>query len=229
MDLIVTRLESEVDSAFSIVFAKPEGLHFYPGQYMDYELNVDDPSGNIRSFTISASPTEDYLMLTTKKGRTVFKDALLRLQTGDTIKTSPPIGTFILDETSPAVFIAGGVGITPFRSMIKYALDQKLITPITLIYTNSDDDFIFKDELNQWQKLMPNLRLIYHNSTIAGHLSKLPPITYNPALPAGRLSTIFYLAGPPKFVDHIQKILLDMKIDETSIRSDYFDGYELEL
>lgn len=226
MNLKITKIKPETDYALSLILEKPIGFHFYPGQYIDYELDAHDPSGNIRSFTISASPSEDFLMLTTKEGRSEFKNRLFKLKPNDKISSSPPVGTFILDELSPAVFIAGGVGITPFRSMIKYALDQKLIMPISLIYSNSDENFIFKEELDSWQKLMPNLKIIYYNSTVAGHLSKLPPTTYNPALPAGRLSTIFYLSGPPKFVDAMQKILIDMKIDETNIRSDYFDGYE---
>ncbi len=213
MDLKVIKLKPETDSAFSIIFEKPQSLHFYPGQYIDYD----------KPFTVSASPTERFLMLTTRKGRTEFKKALLALRPGDKLHASAPIGTFILDETSPAVFLAGGIGITPFRSMIKYALDQNLKTPITLIYSNSDDDFVFKEELNEWQKLMPNLKIIYHNSSKAGHFTRPPsellPINYT-------LSPIYYLSGSPKFVDAMQKILLDLKIDETNIRSDYFDGYE---
>lgn len=213
MNLKIIKFQPEAGDAFSIILEKPDNFHFYPGQYLDYEI------GDTRSFTISASPTENFLMLTTKKTRSEFKKTLFKLKPDETISASSPIGTFILDESSPAVFIAGGVGITPFRSMIKYALDQKLNMPISLIYTNSDENFIFKDELNGWQKLMPHLKIIFHNSAESDRLQTLDTsyLLHN---------TIYYLSGPPKFVDHIQKILLDMKIDETSIRSDYFDGYE---
>lgn len=219
MNLKITKIKPETDYALSLILEKPIGFHFYPGQYIDYELNAHDPSGNIRSFTISASPSEDFLMLTTKKGQSEFKKKLFTLKPNDEISASPPVGTFILDESSPAVFIAGGIGITPFRSMIKYAIDQKLSTPITLIYSNSDENFIFKEELDNWQKLMPALKIIYHNSTRLGHLINIDPSYLLP-------NAIYYLAGPPKFVDAMQKILLDMKTDETNIRSDYFDGYE---
>lgn len=206
----------------NFVLEKPIGFIFYPGQYLDVEISdADDPLGKTRAFTISSSPTEDFLMLSIKKGLSIYKKHLLNLKAGDELSASHPVGTFILDETEPAIMVAGGIGITPFRSMLKYVLDQKLTTPITLIYSNSDSNFPFKEELNDWQKEMPNLRIIYHQSTIDGHLN----ITKLDAAVQHFVTRIFYLAGPPGFVDAMEKILLDMGIDETNIRYDRFDGY----
>lgn len=204
----------DFEDYFSLIFEKPVGFSFYPGQYLDYELEEDT-----RAFTIASSPTEDFLMLSTKKGMSKFKKALTKLKPGDTIITSHPAGTFTLDESTPAVFIAGGVGITPFRSMIKYALDQHLKTPITLIYSNSDDNFVFKEELEKWRQDLSNLNIIYHNSTQNGRLAKLSPFPLT-------LSPIYYLAGSPNFIDNMEKILLKMGVDQTNIRYDYFDGYK---
>ncbi len=212
MILKVLEKKTETKDVFSLVFEKPASFSFYPGQYLDYELN-----GDTRAFTISASPTDKFLMLTTKKGQSEFKKALAKLKPGDEIKTSHPAGTFILDENSPAVLIAGGIGITPFRSMIKYAHDQKLSTPVTLLYSNSDKDFVFKQELEKWKQGLENLIIVYHNSSQSSHLTKLPSTTYH--LP------IYYLAGPPKMVDSFEKILLDQGVDKTNIRYDQFDGY----
>ncbi len=216
MLLKVAKIKKEAGVS-SVIFKKPPDLHFYPGQYLDYELPVKDPLGNSRAFTMSASPTEDFLMLTTREGKSVFKKQLLGLKPGARVKASHPAGTFILDEKSPAVMIAGGIGITPFRSMIKYAFDQKLKTPITLIYSNTDDNFPFKNELNVWKQNLLNLNIIYHNSSQSGHLTQLPTTNYQ--LP------IYYLAGPPKMVDDFEKMLLDLGVDETNIRYDRFDGY----
>ena len=212
MQLKITA-KQDFGNYFSLVFEKPKGFIFYPGQYLDYELESDT-----RAFTISTSPTEDFLTLTAKKGSSEFKKALDKLKPGDEIITSHPAGTFILDESSPAVFIPGGIGITPFRSMIKYALDQKLKTKITLIYASSDENFIFKQELEKWQQDLPNLDIIYHNSTKLGHLTTLSPKPYP-------LNPIYYLAGSHEFVNAMEKILLEMKIDQTNIRYDRFDGY----
>ncbi len=210
MILRVKEKKTETKDVFSLVFEKPNGFNFYPGQYLDYELD-----GDTRAFTISASPTEDFLMLSTKKGTTPFKKALAKLKAGDEVKTSHPAGTFILDESSPAVFIAGGIGITPFRSMIKYAFDQKLKTPITLIYSNSDNNFPFKEQLENWKQHLPKLNIIYHNSTINGYLTHLP---VDPLF-------IYYLAGSHSFVNDMEKILKQLGVDETNIRYDRFDGY----
>ncbi|MDP3733470.1 MAG: FAD-dependent oxidoreductase, partial [Candidatus Daviesbacteria bacterium] len=173
---------------------------------------------NTRAFTISSSPSEDFLMITTQKGVTPFKKFMKNLKPGETITTSHPAGTFTLDESERAIFLAGGIGITPFRSIIKYAFDQKLKTSITLIYSNSDEDFLFKEELGFWQKQLPNLKIIYHNS------GKLGRLNLDSSAPA-RASLIYYLAGPPKMVDDFAKMLLDLGVDETNIRYDRFDGY----
>lgn len=211
-------MKQETGNIFSLVLQKPEGFSFYPGQYLDIKLPVQDPNGDTRAFTISSSPTENFLMITPKKGISLFKKLLEKLKAGDEIESSHPAGTFTLDESSPAVFIAGGVGITPFRSMIKYAVNQRLRTPITLIYSNSGKNFPFKDDLNQFQKLLPNLKIVYHNSTQSGRLNSLNTEYMLP-------NTIYYLAGSHSFVNSMEKILLEMKVDQTNIRYDRFDGY----
>lgn len=229
MLLTVKKKIREISAVFSLIFEKPPNFSFYAGQYLDVELPVDDPNGNTRAFTISSSPTEDFLMISPKKGISPFKKFMKNLKPGDTINVSHPAGTFILDESSSAVFIAGGIGITPFRSIIKYAVDQKLKTPITLIYTNSDDDFPFRKELGDWKQTLPNFTIFYHNSTKNGRLTKLYPIPYfseGKASSAYTLYPIFYLAGGHSFVNDVAKILIDSGVDETNIRYDRFDGYD---
>lgn len=221
MLLKIIHIKSESDNISSFIFEKPKGFSFYPGQYLDIQLPIEDPLGKTRAFTISSSPTEDFLMITTKKGVSVFKKHLFSLKPGDIISTSHPVGTFILDESSPAVFLAGGIGITPFRSMIKYAVDKKLTTPITLIYSNSDNKFLFKKELENWQTKLTNLRIIYHLTGTNGRLE----LTQLDAIAYLNVNSIFYLAGPPKMVDDFEKILLDLGVDELNIRYDRFDGY----
>lgn len=209
------------ENYFSLIFEKQNNFSFYPGQYLDIKLAVKDPSGNTRAFTISSSPTEDFLMITPKKGISPFKKFMEQLKVGDIIESSHPAGTFTLDETSAAIFIAGGIGITPFRSMIKYATDQKAKTPITLIYSNSDEDFPFKEELNKWQKDYPKLDIIYHNSKQNGRLDN----TKLPTAVGKNVNTIFYLAGTHSFVNYMEKILISSGVDKTNIRYDRFDGY----
>ena len=225
MNLKVIKSQKINKTTFTVFFSKPKDFLFYAGQYLDYELvDINDPLGNTRAFTISASPTEDYLRITTRIGKSVFKKNLIKMKIGDTISASHPAGTFTLDEKTPAVMIAGGIGITPFRSMIKYALDQKLKTPITLIYLNPDDEFVFKEDLDKYQPNLKNLTIHYMNTTKTGHLDehKFLKIINHKSL---FLNQIFYLAGPPKMVGSFEKMLLELEVAKDNIRYDHFDGY----
>lgn len=222
MILKILNKKAETKNCFSLILEKPEKFNFYPGQYLDIELAVNDPLGKSRIFSIASSPSEDFIMLTCKEGFSEFKKKFKELKKGDTISSSHPAGTVVIDDSSPIVMLSGGIGIAPHRSMIKWAVDCKLDLPITLIYSNSDSDFIFKKELDLWQKQLPGLKVFYHISGKNGHLNKekikLYPIPYT-------LSPIFCLAGPPKMVDYFENILLSMGIDEVNIRTDRFDGY----
>lgn len=222
MQLKVLEKRQDTFDSFSLILEKPAEFNFYPGQYLDIELPVNDPRGKTRILSISSSPSEDFIMLTYKTGITPFKKKLQSLKVGDIISSSHPAGTVVIDESSPIVMVAGGIGIAPHRSMIKYAVDQKLSLPITLIYSNSDEDFIFKKELDEWQKLLPNFKVIYHQTNKQGHLE----FTQLSAIAERYMNSepIFYLAGPPGMVDDFEQILLKMGVDETSIRTDRFDG-----
>ncbi len=205
------------NNIYSLVFERPTNFQFYPGQYLDFKLDVVDPNGSTRAFTISSAPTENLLMITVKEGLSPFKSKLLSLRKNEVVEASHPAGTFCLDEKSPAVMIAGGIGITPFRSMLKYALDQGLKIPIALVYSNANKNFLFATELAAWEKEMPNLSIIYHNSSTSGHLSHKSLIV-NP-------KSIYYLAGSHSFVDAMEKVLLELGVDPIDIRFDRFDGY----
>lgn len=221
MELKVIENRIENRDCFSIVFEKPNGFSFYPGQYIDITLAVKNR--NIKPFTISASPTEKYIMITAKAGISQFKKKLKSLKEGDTVNISHPAGTFVLDENSPAVMIAGGIGITPFRSMIKYAVDKKLKTPLTLLYSNSTLDFPFKKELDALAQTLPSLKIIYNHTSQDGRLAKERLSQLQ--TPNYKLQTIFYIAGPVKMMEDIRNVLLSMGIPNVNMRTDEFTGY----
>ena len=229
MILTVKQIKKEARNAFSIIFEN-QGDRFYPGQYLEFEG---------KCFSIASSPSEPFLMITTFPSKSKLKRKFLRLQPGDKIESSHPAGTITIDEVDPLVFIAGGIGITPFRSMIKWAYDRKFKTKMTLIYSssqkkiktaakrgsysNSDNDFIYKKELDTWKKDLPNLTIHYINTNKDGRLNnnKLEPLILNtdPLIP------IYYIAGSPSFVDAFEKMLLEIGIDKLNIRTDRYDGY----
>jgi ferredoxin-NADP reductase len=219
----VKEIKKEASKTFSIILEKPDSLNFYPGQYLDIELPVHDPLGKTRIFSISSSPSEDFTMVTYKTGISVFKKELEKIKTGDKIQSSHPAGTVVIDDSAPLIMIAGGIGIAPHRSMIKWAFDRQLNLPITLIYSNSDSDFIFKKELDSWAKKLPNLKIYYIVTSKDGRLTEdklslvLKATNYK--------QPIHYLAGPPSMVDDFEEILLKLGVDSTNIRTDRFDGY----
>lgn len=222
MKFKIKSTKQESHNTASLILEKPQNFIFYPGQFLDIELPVKDSLGPTRILSLSSSPSEDFIILTYKKGVTPFKKKLETLKPGDIIQSSHPAGTVVIDDSSPIVFMSGGIGIAPHRSMIKWAVDQKLDLPITLIYSNSDEDFIFKKELDEWQKIYPKLKIHYIVTSKEGRLdeakfNKLNPKPYT-------LNPIFYLAGPPAMVDSFEEILLKLEIDQTSIRTDRFDG-----
>lgn len=220
MQLKVLENRLETKDCCSLILEKPDQFSFYPGQYLDIELPVNDPLGTTRIFSLSSSPSENFVMMTVKKTTSPFNKKLQKLKPGETISSSHPAGTVVIDDSSPAILMAGGVGIAPHRSIIKWLVDQKKDLPITLIYSNSDEDFIFKKELEQWAKEYPSLKIHFVVTSIDGRLTeeKLKKILPNNS------ELIYYLAGPPKMVDDFENILLSLGIDETSIRTDRFDG-----
>lgn len=211
-------------NTYQLIYEKPINFFFYPGQYLDISLPIEDQDkrGQIRGFTIGASPTEDFLMTTYRQGISDFKTHFVNLKPGDEIEVSHPSGTFILDETEGAAFLAGGIGITPFRCMIKYALDKNLKIPITLIFSNPNDEFVFKEELDKWQKEYPKLKVFYVNTSRDGRIDA-KKLTTNYQLPT--TNTTYYLAGPLEMVQNYSKALKMAGIDKINIRIDPFDGY----
>lgn len=145
-------------------------LNYRAGQYSVLDLGTkEDSKGPTRSFTIASSPTEkDAILITTRIRDTPFKQKLSKLEEGTAVKITAPVGRFTLpeDRSKSVVFLSGGIGVTPFRSMIKYATDKELPLKITMFDSNrNQSNILYKDEFDKCVKVNKNLRIIY---TIAG-------------------------------------------------------------
>ena len=228
MKLTLVKKVDEARATKSFFFESNEKITWLPGQYIYItlpKLNHPDERGAIRHFTISSSPTEgDLIQVTTRiRKESGYKKTLDELSIGSVVEGKGPQGTFILDETIKSyVFLAGGIGITPFRSMIKYAIDKNLNIPMYLIYSNSDYDFIFKRELDDWVKANKNIKITYFNTSQSGHLDKEKLST----LVVDKIqNSTFCVVGPNPFVDTIEEILLSLLIPEDSIKTEKFTGY----
>ncbi len=206
---------------YSFYFERPKNFNFLPGQYNRWTLPITatDGRGSSRFFTISSSPFEmDKLTLTTKIIQSDFKKALLKLEPNDEIKIFGPMGNFVFDETNakPRVFIAGGVGITPFHSMLQYAAAKNAPIPITLLASfSTPEEMIFLEELKKLETMHTHIKNVY--GRISEELIKkyIPDIT----------NSIFYVVGPPSMEEATKTLLNEMHITSENILTEQFTGY----
>ena len=154
-----------------------------------------------------------------------FKKLINELEIGSKVNARGPFGEFVLDtnDKTTQVFIAGGIGITPFRSIIKNNIDNKLNVPIYLIYSNSDAEFIFKNELDNWMKDNINLKIEYIDTSITGRIdsAKLNSILSTNNLTKSKI----WIVGPKLFVDAMEDALNEIKISQDQIKVEKFSGY----
>lgn len=222
---------TEAKGSVSFYFKPEKNISFLPGQY--YYLTLDklafpDTRGATRHFTIASSPTEkETIQITTRiREESGFKKTLDQLPIGSYVEIDGPSGTLILDESEKGknhVFLAGGIGITPFRSFIKYNLDKNLKIPMYLIYSNNNPEFIYKKELDKIAKTNDFIKIAYFDSSVSGHLdeSKIKKIIGEWKLEIGDCTA--WLVGPPAFIDAVESALNKLRISD--IRSEKFTGY----
>jgi ferredoxin-NADP reductase len=236
---MVLRLKERIRIApdiYDFIFTSERRFAFAPGQYMEWTLGHDSPDarGNRRYFTLASAPTEKTLRLGIKFNQksSTFKKAMLGMRAGDEIIASQLSGDFILPKNlrQPCVLIAGGVGVTPFRSMIKYLLDTRQHRPLTLFYANKTvDDFIYKDIFDR-AKTELGIQTIYSVSETKnlppswkGAVGRITPQIINEKVPHYR-RCLFYLSGPKGMVDSFKESLIQMKVPSSQIKTDYFAG-----
>ena len=225
---------------------KPVLSDYAAGQFAFFDIGGvnNDPKGPIRHFTISSSPTEDFLMFTTRIRDSPYKKRLSTLEEGTKVKVRGPEGQFVLhdDYSKPAVFLSGGIGVTPFRSMIKYATDKQLPLKIVMFDSNKDpENILFKQEFDNWTILNKNLKIIYtisedkHDDDQSfgrnddwngeyGRINKAMILKYldNPSLN----NSIFYICGPPGMLKSMQSLLQEeLEISKEKIKIEEFTGY----
>ena len=208
----------------------PGDPDFKAGQFLEFEFKSSP--GLKRYLSISSSPTEKcYLEVTKKLTQSDFSRALDNLKSGDQVSIEYPFGKFVLDESFPKIaFLSGGIGITPIRSICKYAVDKKLGTDIVLVYSNrSVRDIVFKEDFDAMQKNSPLLRVAHVLcETEPGFKCSVGLITgslIRNEIP-DYLQRKFYLCGPPQMVEAMRNILTgELGMSESKIVTENFKGY----
>jgi ferredoxin-NADP reductase len=233
--LVHRQLVANGTMAFS--FAKPSGWDFQAGQFVDITL-LDPPEtdgeGNTRGFSVSSAPFENVITITTRLRDTAFKRVLQTMPLGTLVKIEGPFGDLRLHHSHrPAVILTGGIGITPFRSILVQAIHQgRLPYPVVVFYANRrPEDAAYLDEIaalaNQDANLtfVPTMRDLPHSELPwAGEQGRIDRELLNRYLLA-TAGPIYYLTGPPAMVWALRSTLVGLGVDEDDIRTEEFTGY----
>ncbi|HUC87669.1 MAG TPA: FAD-dependent oxidoreductase [Candidatus Binatia bacterium] len=220
-ELVKKRAENSAKTIISFWFKPERPLDQIAGQYIELTLPAKAPSGRSlrRWFTLSSSPTEAPLICITTKfsePSSDFKKRLKALKVGQAVIISDPLGDFVLPKDSglPLVFVAGGIGITPFRSILKYLSDRGETRQISLIYlVTADSELIFQPLLKKFKP-----RQIITNNFPVSPEDLLGFIEPSP-------KSLIYLAGPEAWVETLAKQLSDLGINRSRLVLDLFEGY----
>jgi ferredoxin-NADP reductase len=225
------------EDAMAFRFEKPSGWRFKAGEYLDLTLldpSETDAEGDVRSFSIASAPHEETLMVATRMRDTAFKRVLKTMPMGTVVKIEGPSGDLILqnDVTRTAVFLAGGIGITPFRSIVHWAAKEKLPNRIVLFYSNRrPEDAPFLAELQSLEKDNPKYKLIAGMTEMEKSRRPWNGETglINQEMLGRHLkdaaSPIYYIAGPPAMVKGLHEMLSKTGINDDDIRAEEFAGY----
>jgi len=218
------------DDTFEFHFSKPVGFKFTPGQYLKMFLSIKNPDrrGSSRYFTISASPKDSYLTITTKIIKSSFKKKLVNLKKGDEISIFGPIGYFYINNQNlkPKIMLAGGMGITPYHSILKALNIKKLKFQILLLSSFSKFPEVFYkkefEEINRGKiKVIFTLTKDQKDGFEKGRINREMIEKYYPNWRKAE----FFVTGSEKTEKGLLKLLKEMGVKEKNIFSENFPGY----
>src|ERR1041385_2251457 len=231
------RRQEGADGTMAFLFRKPTDWTFEAGQFVDITL-LDPPEtdseGNTRGFSIASAPFEDTLMIATRMRNTAFKRVLKRLPLGSEVKIEGPFGDLRLHNNAarPAVIVSGGIGITPFRSILMQAVNEKRAHRIFFFYANRrPEDAVFLEDMRALAR--ESARFTFVPTMTEMEKSQLPWDGERGRIDqqmlskylTGITSAIYYVTGPPGMVKGLRTVLRATGVDTDDIRTEEFTGY----
>jgi ferredoxin-NADP reductase len=212
-----------------------EEIDFRPGQYFYVtlpSLGHDDEKGLRRHITVVTSPNEKGVLgFATRMRDSAFKQTLRELPAGSEVEVEPPKGSFGLpeDPSRPLVFVAGGIGITVFRSMLRYIHEERIPYRVTLIYSNRDrESTAFLDELRELERALPDFRLVLTMTQDPGweaETRKVDGDFLKNYLEGDLNEYTFLVAGPPAMAEGVQAALRQAGVQEENMIVERYSGY----
>ncbi|MCX5515334.1 hypothetical protein C3941_21585 [Kaistia algarum] len=230
--LTLERIERSAADSYDFIFRSPRRLAFQAGQYLEWTLGLDHPDnrGNRRYFTVASAPGESSVRLGVKFYRqsSAFKRALALMSPGDTIHAAQVAGNFTLpaDPRAKLAFIAGGIGITPFRSMLRELIDRDEARSITVLYGVGQPDHIaYRDVLDEAQARLgiSTVYAVARGAEPGQYPGRIDEQLIREAIPDYR-ERIFYISGSQAMVQSVRKALIGMGIHRMRIKTDFFPG-----
>ena len=217
----------------SFRFKVDEDVEFKAGQYFFVTINVNGEEKG-KPFSFSNSPTEKgYVEFTKRITESDFSRTLDSMEPGAKARLRMPFGKFTLEMDKKAAFLSGGIGITPIRSMIKYATDSKIPLDMVLLYgNNTEEDIVFREDFDRMQEVNDDLRVVYtltdpaacpqHGTCKTGLIDACMIKEEVPDFN----ERVFYVCGPPGMVSCLTGVLKDdLQIPEECVRTEHFAGY----
>lgn len=220
----ITKRREIADDTYELTLELERPFSFQPGQYIDItlpQLPVDPPY-RVREFSLASKPTDPELKIAVRKSGTTYKRALLNPAYIGPVTTRGPIGIFTLPEmpTGPLIFVAGGIGITPFMSMLGHLKDRPIKEPITLLRIESNPArAAYRSDLQNLTRELPNLTIVEQ----FGRLIDTRQLTS--FLPAISSETHFYICGPLGMTGHTRTLVRELGIMPLNIHLEEFTGY----
>jgi glycine betaine catabolism B len=250
---LLEKREHQDTDVMSFKFGRQDNIshnifNYAAGQYAFFDIGgvYNDLEGPVRHFSLASSPTEEEIIISTRIRDTPYKKRLSSLEIGSKAKVTKPLGKFVLhdDYSKPAVLLSGGIGVTPFRSMIKYATDKQL--PIRIVMFDSNRNIpntLYKKEFDECLNKNKNLKIVYtitekeDNSQISsatgfakewkGERGRIDKAMLERHLNDNEIkNSIYYICGPPGMLDALKGLLQDsIQVPKDQIRTEEFTGY----
>ncbi len=217
----------------SFRFRPKERLEFIPGQFMQVifdEAGRENKDLN-KYLSFSSAPGKEHIEFTKRLSSSHFSQRLRDLKPGDEILIKAPLGNCVFNpEYKKVFFLIGGIGITPVISILEYITDKKLDTDVCLLYSNrTEEEIAFKPELDNWSAKNQNIKVTYavsdcqpkDNACIFGRIDK----DLISRRVCGLGERIIFVFGPPKMVEAMTNLCLELSCDKGKIKTESFIGY----
>ncbi len=221
----VLAVRAETPTIVALQLARPDAFHHRAGQHA--VLRVDTDQGpDLRPLSIASAPSADVVEFATRVGPSAFKRAVVSLRPGDTVKVSRPMGRLRLHSARPAIVVAGGIGITPARSMLTDAAHTHRTAPVRLLYSNtSAEEIAFRTDLERLATQLPDLRITWllTRSVADAPAGEVVPGRIGADLLERHLrelaDAVVYVTGPAAMVDDVTTLLRGLGVPRSRVRA----------